>query len=86
MDLHTFCTNFEYVTYGYGRQQPIAPTSHNDFELPLNPFTVMTPIPPTHVTEPRSHHPANDDIPIQQGLFDVSEVSKPSLLDNLVKA
>ena len=40
----------------------------------------MTPVSTAPVTVPRSHPPAIDDIPIQEQLFDVSNVSTPSMI------
>ena len=65
-------------------QQTNIPLSLNDLNLPVNPLNVMTPITPAPITEENSQPPTIDGIPIQEELFDVSDISTPSTLPSSV--
>ena len=71
---------------GYARQQSIIPPSVKNLNLPINPFKVMTPISPAPITKGQTHPPQTNDIPIQEDVFDVSDISTPSLLVSSVNA
>ena len=69
-----------------GDSNPLFPPSLNDLNLPINPFNVMITISPAPIKEARSYPPANDDIPIQEKAFDISDISTPSLMVSSVNA
>ena len=71
---------------GYARQQSIIPPSVKNLYLPINPFKVMTPISPAPITKGQTHHPESNDMPIQEDVFDVSDISTPSMLLSSVNA
>ena len=70
------------IPYGYGRQQPYTakPQRLKTVNLRIIPFNVMTPISPAPIMEDHIHPPTIADIPIQEEVFDASEISTPSML------
>ena len=71
---------------GYAMQQSSIPPSVKNINLPINPFKVMTPIPPAPTTKGQTHPPETNDIPKQEDVFDVSDISTPSMLVSSVNA
>ena len=74
------------IPYGNGRKQLIIPPILNDLKLPINHFNVKMPISPAPIKEERMHHPKIDGIPTQQEVFDISNISKSSMLGSSVSA
>ena len=74
------------MNYGYRRPQPILPTSLNDIDLPRKHFNVMASISSAPAIEPRPHTSTIDDIPIEKEVFDVSDVSTPSMMFSSINA
>ena len=68
------------MPYGYGRQQRIIPPSPKSLHLPINHSNLMTPISQAPITEEQLPPPTIAGIPIQEGVFSVSEISTPSML------
>ena len=73
------------IPYGHGWQVPIIPLSLIDFNLPLNPFNVMTCISLAPITEAQLHHVEIDLSPIQEDVIDVTDISTPSMLVSSIR-
>ena len=58
----------------------------NNLNLRVNTFNLMAPTLLAHITEEQSHPLATDDITTQKDSFDVSDLTRPSMLVSLAEA